>query len=50
MNSFEPKYLNIAKNYLNEKTKYLNVKQTNVYKLEDKKESTMSRLFHAILK
>jgi len=48
MNSFEAKYMKIASKYLDEKLKLLNVKPKNVYKLDDKKESTIQRIVSGI--
>jgi len=50
MNSFEPKYLKISKNYLSDKLRLLDVKTKLLTLSEADKESTIKKLFTSILK
>ena len=50
MNNFEPKEIKIASIYLKEKLKLFKSSEENVYKMEDKKSSSIKKVFNMIFK
>jgi hypothetical protein len=50
MNNFEAKYIKLSAEYLEEKLKKLDTKVKSAYILEDKKESTLHKLFNSLFK
>ena len=50
MNNFEPKEIKVASKYLKEKLKLFKNHKENVYKIEDKKSTSMEKILNMIFK